>query len=434
MTSRYHMAALSCLALLSCIASVVPMLRTGSSVRAASSLADPSFEQNRSGVGGFSFEELQLYHTLEGRAHSTVKLSDHEYVAILGVETSNKKPQFKQRRMDTRETWVKFAADKGLTSDALVLFYDGRLSSMELTSARQYIAEYAEFGDLAFTDGDDDVLNPRHGGVHKQLSWYRYAFNHYKFRYAIKLDDDCFVHMPNLLLYLGGLPATNVYAGRAMHHYGRRDLKSPTDGRQRVPCGEYMAAMGALVVMSFDVVRWIAEEAWFPHWLDTVNGITEDWFTGCVLSYRPNTTFTALAGGKLAGAASWLTGDLRGFAEILAIHFAGHMKNRLNMVSTGEWYRLLYTLYGQYENSSRQGGDGAVRPCWNQSLFAEFAQRPQFLTVLASLYDLPSMCEDKASPSCKTLHARHDVFLEKIDNLNAPRNKSKQGASACRSR
>lgn len=350
--------------------------------------------------------EWRLYHELEQRADSTELLATKEYLLILGVATSGKSPKFRKIRDTIRSSWMQWQR-----SDVLMLFFDARLSSMPFERAREYLKEYGEYGDIAFVPGDDNASDPRLGCVNKQLGWWEYVYRHYQFKYAVKLDDDVYVHVPRLADYVRAhLPRQECFAGRLQSSDVTLRSSFPRDDtRQSLECGNTDALVGQVEILSRDLVAWLGMNAYFPRWIRTPAGVVEDWALGCMMSQYKNPSggslrVTHLDQDLLAGVCAWINGKAKGLNNVLTFHMAGNFKHQQDDLAPN-YFQFFHELFVQHSQEGR----------WNQALLTQFVSRPAFLSAVAG-------CRGQfhcGEHNCTEARTQIRRFVQEISQLNS---------------
>lgn len=77
-----------------------------------------------------------------------------------------------------------------------------------MTEAALLSFEQNAYNDMMVLDLEENMNNG------KSIDFFAHIARHYKYEFAMKTDDDCFLHLPNIAKELGTLPKTKVYFGR----------------------------------------------------------------------------------------------------------------------------------------------------------------------------------------------------------------------------
>ena len=115
----------------------------------------------------------------------------------------------KDRRDAIRESWMQDA--NKLPLKLVVKFFIGTANETAEEKARWGIAEEAEkYGDIVMLDTVQDAYQTI---MHKGREAFRWYVEHYRFRFLLKTDDDCYVNLRLIPEIIAPFPLKHAWGG-----------------------------------------------------------------------------------------------------------------------------------------------------------------------------------------------------------------------------
>ena len=159
-----------------------------------------------------------------------------------------------ERRQTIRQTWLSEIVNSKIVKYYFVIGTDG----LSVSENRKLIIERKNYSDLLLLDNVPDAYQKL---TQKILASFKWAHNHEKFEYLLKVDDDSYVILSRLIHELTRLPSSRLYLG---FFDGRASVKRKGQWAEHnwSLCDRYLPyACGGGYVLSSDLVSFIARNA-----------------------------------------------------------------------------------------------------------------------------------------------------------------------------